>query len=84
MDEPMTSPNVPFHLADRHPDTVHVAQFFEHKHLPPHLAAVAEPCADLAEQMILTLPDSPELVVGLRKLLEAKDAFVRTVVAANR
>ncbi len=30
--------------------------------------------------MVQILPDCPELTVGLRKLLEAKDAFVRTAV----
>lgn len=30
--------------------------------------------------MIERLPDSSELAVGLRKLLEAKDAFVRAAL----
>ena len=33
-----------------------------------------------AEDMLATLPDSPELTMGLRKLLEAKDAFVRAAL----
>jgi hypothetical protein len=33
--------------------------------------------------MISTLPDGPELTAGLRKLLEAKDCFVRAAVAAG-
>jgi hypothetical protein len=32
--------------------------------------------------MIANLPDSPELVAGLRHLLEAKDCFVRAAIAA--
>jgi hypothetical protein len=30
--------------------------------------------------MIYQLPDGPELIAGLRKLLEAKDCFVRCEV----
>lgn len=67
-------------LADRHPATAQIARFFDYKHLPPHLQAVSKPCHDLAEQMIGELPDGPELTVGLRKLLEAKDALVRAAL----
>jgi hypothetical protein len=34
----------------------------------------------LAEAMIVELPDGPELTAGLRKLLEAKDCFVRAAL----
>jgi hypothetical protein len=34
----------------------------------------------LAEAMIRDLPDGPELSAGLRKLLEAKDCFVRAAL----
>ncbi len=64
----------------RHPATVAIARFFEYGHLPPHLQAVSKPCADLAQTMIDALPDGTELTVGLRKLLEAKDAFVRAAL----
>lgn len=66
----------------RHPSVVHVAQFFDWAHLPEHLAEGSRPCAELATAMILALPDGPELVVGLRHLLDAKDAFVRCLVAS--
>jgi hypothetical protein len=45
--------------------------------LPPKLQEVSEPIAHLAEAMDATLPDGPEKSAGLRKLLEAKDCFVR-------
>lgn len=64
----------------RHPGTEHLRRYFAYSHLPERLQAVSKPCADLAEQMIGLLPDGPELTVGLRKLLEAKDAFVRTAL----
>lgn len=35
----------------------------------------------LAENLLEILPDNPERAVALRKLLEAKDAAVRAVVA---
>lgn len=58
----------------------HIAQFFEHAHLPEHLAAVSKPFGELAA-FVLTLPRNPERTVALRKLLEAKDAAVRALVA---
>lgn len=67
-------------LIGRHPGTVSIAKHFGFGHLPPHLQAVSKPCHDLAEQMIAALPDGPELTAGLRKLLEAKDCFVRAAV----
>lgn len=66
--------------ADRHPSTVHIARYFEYDHLPLHLQAVSRPCADLAQGLIDVLPDGPELTAGLRKLLEAKDCFVRAAL----
>jgi hypothetical protein len=64
-------------LFDRHPGTTQLLGFFGYDHLPPLLQAVSAPCHDLAFDMATTLPDGPELTAGLRKLLEAKDAFVR-------
>jgi len=64
-------------LAGRHTSTVQIARFFAYDHLPAHLQAISRPCHDLAEEMIGALPDGPELTTGLRKLLEAKDCFVR-------
>ncbi|MFG1776600.1 hypothetical protein ACGFIG_09245 [Micromonospora sp. NPDC049048] len=68
------------HLDGRHPGTTGIARYFAYDHLPQHLQAVSKPCHDLAEQMIGTLPDGPELTAGLRKLLEAKDCFVRAAL----
>jgi hypothetical protein len=54
-----------------------VIQFFEYEHLPEHLQEISKPICELAEIMILRLPDNKEKEIGLRKLLEAKDCFVR-------
>lgn len=64
---------------DYHPAVKQVLEHFTFQHLPPHLRAVSEGCARLADEMSAVLAGE-ELVVGLRKLLEAKDCFVRAMV----
>jgi len=64
-------------MTDRHPGTVHILSLFAYEHLPEHLQAVSKPFHDLAVSTADSLGDGPELTVGLRKLLEAKDAIVR-------
>jgi len=72
-------------LEGRHPGTAQVGQWFEYGHLPDGgPRQMSAECAELAEWVIETLPDSSELTVGLRKLLEAKDCFVRAAIAAAR
>ena len=53
---------------------------FGYKHLPEHLQKVSKPIGELAEYFYDTLPDSEEKEIGLRKLLEAKDALVRSAL----
>lgn len=64
----------------RHPATQHIARFFEYEHLKTPLRGISLSSSNLAEQMIHQLPDGPELTAGLRKLLEAKDCFVRAAL----
>lgn len=64
-------------MEDRHPATIALLRHFAWDHLPQHLAAVSRPISELAYQVAASLPDGPELTTGLRKLLEAKDCFVR-------
>lgn len=61
----------------------HILQFFAHAHLPPHLAAVSRAFGELADVIVETLPRNPERTVALRKLLEAKDAAVRALLAKD-
>jgi hypothetical protein len=68
---------------DRHPSVAHFAPLFRYDHLPSNLQDVSRPFADLAVHLLGLCPDGPELLAGLRKLLEAKDCAVRAVVAAN-
>ena len=51
-----------------------ILQFFEFKHLPPHLQDISSPFHDMAHRIAQTVPRNPERTVALRKLLEAKDA----------
>ncbi len=54
-----------------------IIKFFSYAHLPESLQAISKPIGDLAEEMDKSLPDGAEKSAGLRKLLEAKDCFVR-------
>ncbi len=54
-----------------------ILKYFEYKHLPEKLQTVSAPICELAIKMDSDIPDGPEKSAGLRKLLEAKDCFVR-------
>lgn len=57
-----------------------IMQYFSYQHLPQHLQIVSAPIGDLAKQLDETLQPGAEKSAGLRKLLEAKDCFVRASV----
>lgn len=73
----------------------HILQFFSYGHLPPLLATISKPFCELAHAIVYgdndarggfvtsgpPVPANPERTVALRKLLEAKDAAVRAVLA---
>lgn len=61
----------------------HIMQFFAYSHLPGHLQAVSAPFGALAQSLVKELPRNPERTVALRKLLEAKDAAVRALLAKD-
>lgn len=52
-------------------------KYFSYSHLPEKLQTISKPIGDLAQHMEDVLPDGPEKSAGMRKLLEAKDCFVR-------
>lgn len=54
-----------------------ILKYFKYDHLPEHLQGISKLTADLAFEMDRQLPNGPEKSAGLRKLLEAKDCFVR-------
>lgn len=57
-----------------------IIRFFDYEHLPPALQEISKPICELARKLDATLPTGPETSAGLRKLLEAKDCFVRAVI----
>jgi len=72
-------------MSDRpmHAPDAEILRHFAWGHLPPELAAISEKAANLAYDMVEQL-HGPELFAGLRKLLEAKDCFVRAAVEQRR
>lgn len=71
-----------------------ILQFFKYDHLPPAMQLISKPFCDLANAIVYgdnapatgtvtsgpPLPRNPERTVALRKLLEAKDAAVRSTI----
>ena len=58
-----------------------IMYFFTYDHLPERLQKLSKPFCDLAHEMSALLTEDPsELDAGLRKLLEAKDCFVRAAL----
>ena len=55
-------------------------QFFQYAHLPAELQKAIQPFCSLAQEVVDNYPMNPERTVCLRKLLEAKDAAVRTLL----
>jgi hypothetical protein len=64
----------------RHPSTTGLLRWFSYEHLPTDLGVVSMQFHHLAHELADRLPDSPELTVALRKLLEGKDAAVRAAL----
>lgn len=57
-----------------------IMMYFGYEHLPEHLKSVSAPLCELARLLDTLLPNGPEKSAGLRKLLEAKDCFVRAAL----
>ena len=57
-----------------------IMKYFEYAHLPEHLQRISAPLCSIAQTLDAEIPDGPEKVAGLRKLLEAKDCFVRATL----
>ena len=69
----------------RHPSTEHLLHYFTSSHLPAGpLRDVSGQMGTVARDMAAQLPDGPELTAGLRKLLEAKDCFVRAALDTTK
>jgi hypothetical protein len=68
------------------PQSLGILRYFKYEHLQGQLRITSSHCAELAHNMVEgavsasergETVDVAELVAGLRKLLEAKDCFVR-------
>jgi hypothetical protein len=57
-----------------------ILRYFHYAHLPVALQGASAPFCALAQHIITTSPRNAERSVALRKLLEAKDASVRSRV----
>jgi hypothetical protein len=57
-----------------------IMRYFEYGHLPHPLSDISREVYTLAHEMESSLADGPEKSAGLRKLLEAKDCFVRAAI----
>ena len=57
-----------------------ILKYFTYAHLPEKLQEISKPIGEMAIAIDATLPDGPEKSAGLRKLLEAKDCFVRAAL----
>lgn len=62
------------------PAIQHVLKFFRYDHLPKNLQDISLPFYELAHTLASVLPDGPEVTITLRKLLESKDAAVRSML----
>lgn len=62
-----------------------IMQYFAWGHLPfGHLQDISRKVAELAIAMEQALPAGPEKTTGLRKLLEAKDCFMRVAMQLEK
>lgn len=68
-------------IESAHPSIGNVLKYFRFKHLPPGLREPSETFAQAALAMVsLRGLQGTEATVGLRKLLESKDCFVRAAL----
>lgn len=64
--------------SSRHPSVKHLMQFFVYPDIS-EVSPVAKTMGECAAFMAMNLKDCPEKTAGLRKLLEAKDCFMRAL-----
>jgi hypothetical protein len=64
-----------------HPSITGILRYFSYEHLRPGpLKETSKKFSLLAAELVEELPAGPELTVALRKLLESKDAAVRSAL----
>lgn len=76
---------MPDEYLERHPSVAEKLNFFECAHLPEPLFTVSNTVRTVAHEMVSTIADDAQLALGLQKLIEAKDCFVRAkLVEVNK
>lgn len=74
--------SIPESMAGPLKDVIEVGllKFFKYDHLPEHLQKISKPFCELAIEMNRTLPTNEESTAMFRKLMEAKDCAVRSIL----
>lgn len=70
-------------MKDLNAETIILYSYFNIKTLSPREQRIAKPFADLATLALNNINDGPELQAGLRKLLEARDCFMRASIGLS-
>ncbi len=65
---------------ERRTPSQELLRYFKYDHLPEPLREPSRYCSELAHRIETLVPDGPEKTAGLRKLLEAKDCFARSLL----
>lgn len=74
---PISAPAIKSMFALRNFAVIHVLQFFADDYLPEELLQITVPIRVVAFDMVDRTLDGPELTVALRKLLDAREGFIR-------
>lgn len=77
-------PPAPVEFTAAQLETDPILRYFHYAHLPTPLQEISSAFCTLASFIVIALPRNAERTVALRKLLEAKDAGVRSNVPAPR
>ena len=70
----------PVEFSEEEIKTDDVLRYFHYAHLPEQLQSISRPFCELARRLIDNTPRCPQRTIALNKLLESKDAAVRTLV----
>ncbi len=63
-------------------DDPEILRFFQFAHLPPRLQEASKPFTVLAAHIASSFPEGEQRAVALQRLLESKDAAVRSLLPA--
>lgn len=64
-------------FSTRNQYTINLLQFFADSHLHPELKKIVAPLREAVFSIVNDSSDGPELTVAIRRVLDARDAFLR-------